>query len=147
MTHVRQSIRERIASNVTGLSTTGSNVFQSRVYDMQGSELPGLLVYSLSEDSERDSFIGTNGLNRVLEVVVEGYAKASANLDDTLDTISEEVEAAIAADPTCNSLAKDLALTGTEIEFNGDGETPMGTVRLSYSVVYRTTTTAPGTAI
>jgi hypothetical protein len=114
---------------------------------MQGSELPGLLVYSLSEDSERDSFIGTNGLNRVLEVVVEGYAKASANLDDTLDTISEEVEAAIAADPTCNSLAKDLALTGTEIEFNGDGETPMGTVRLSYSVVYRTTTTAPGTAI
>ena len=30
--HVRQQIRERIATDLTGLTTTGSKVYQSRVY-------------------------------------------------------------------------------------------------------------------
>ena len=43
--HVRQQIRERIATTITGLSTTGSNVFQSRVYPLDVDSLPALLVY------------------------------------------------------------------------------------------------------
>lgn len=147
MSHVRQQIRERIATNVTGLTTTASRVFQSRVYNLQSTELPGLLVYTTSEQSERDTFISTNGLNRVVDVVVEGYAKASSNLDDSLDTISAEVEQALAADPTCNSLSKDLALASTEIEYTGEGDQPTGMVRMTFSVVYRTNATAPQTAI
>ena len=147
MSHVRQQIRERIATNVTGLTTTASRVFQSRVYNQQSTELPGLLVYTTSEQSERDTFISTNGLNRVVDVVVEGYAKAASNLDDSLDTISAEVEAALAADPTCNSLSKDLALASTELEYTGEGDQPTGMVRMTFNVVYRTTATAPSSAI
>ena len=147
MSHVRQQIRERIATNVTGLTSTASRVFQSRVYNLQSTELPGLLVYTTSEQSERDSFISSNGLNRVVDVVVEGYAKAASNLDDSLDTISAEVEAALAADPTCNSLSKDLALASTEIEYTGEGDQPIGLVRMTFNVVYRTTATAPTSAI
>ena len=147
MSHVRQQIRERIATNVTGLSTTSSRVFQSRVYNLQATELPGLLVYTTSEQSERDSFISSNGLNRVVDVVVEGYAKAASNLDDSLDTISAEVEVALAADPTCDGLSKDLALASTEIEYTGEGDQPIGLVRMTFSVVYRTTATAPTSAI
>ena len=60
-----------------------------------------------TETDERDTFQTMDGLTRNLAVVIEGYAKGASNLDDTLDTISEEVEIAVAADPTCNGLAKE----------------------------------------
>ena len=39
MSHVRQQIREQFATTVTDLSTTGSNVFQSRVYNLESTEI------------------------------------------------------------------------------------------------------------
>ena len=35
--HIRQQIRERVGTTLTGLSTTGSNVFQSRVFNLEES--------------------------------------------------------------------------------------------------------------
>lgn len=147
MPHVRQSLRERIASNVTGLTTTGANVFQSRVYTLEPDDLPCLLVYSTSETSERATMATTDSLNRDLTVMVEGYARTASNLDDTLDTISAEVETAVASDPTCNALALDTFLQSTEIEYDAEGDQPIGSVRLSFSVHYQTKTTVPTTAL
>ena len=50
--HLRQQIREQIGTTLTGLTTTGSNVFQSRVYQLEDSNLPALLIYTKSEESE-----------------------------------------------------------------------------------------------
>ena len=147
MPHVRQSLRERIASNVTGLTTTGANVFQSRVYTLEPDDLPCLLVYSTSETSERATMATTDSLNRDLTVMVEGYARTASNLDDTLDTISAEVETAVASDPTCNALALDTVLQSTEIEYDAEGDQPIGSVRLSFSVHYQTKSNVPGTAL
>ena len=147
MPHVRQSLRERIASNVTGLTTTGANVFQSRVYTLEPDDLPCLLVYSTSETSERATMATTDSLNRDLTVMVEGYARTASNLDDTLDTISAEVETAVASDPTCNALALDTVLQSTEIEYDSEGDQPIGSVRLSFGVQYQTKTTVPTTAL
>ena len=147
MTHARQQLRERVATDVTGLTTTGSRVYQSRIYNLEKTDLPCLLVYSKNEDSERDTIKGTNGLARNLSIVIEGYQKGASDLDDSLDTIAEEVEAALGADPTLNGLAKDSSIVSTDIEYTGDGETPIGLVRMTFNVNYRTTTTAPGTAI
>ena len=65
MAHVRQSIRDNIVTAVTGLSTTGSNVFRSRVYPLGTNKLPALYVYSNAEtveynrlDRVRDKFNG-----------------------------------------------------------------------------------------
>ncbi len=147
MTHVRTQIRERIVTNVTGLTTTGSNVFESRVFNVQQSELPALLIYAKSEDTERDASRSSQGLNRNLLVILEGYAKGTASLDNDLDSIAEQVETALANDQTLNSLAKDCFLVSTEIDFNGEGDVPIGVIRLTFQVLYRTTTVAPGTAI
>ena len=147
MSHVRQQIRERIAANVTGLTTTGSNVFASRVYNISTSELPALLVYAISESSERDSFLSTNGLERSVDILVEGYATTSANLDSVLDTISAEVETAVAGDPTCNGLCKDIFLSNTDVDLTPDGQKPVGSIKLTFECTYRTTTIAPQTAI
>ena len=93
MAHVRQQIRERIATEVTGLSTTGSKVYQSRVYPLQASNLPGLLIYTTSESSEPLDMGGTSRLmGRSLSVNIDAYVKAVSNFDDTVDTVCSEVE-------------------------------------------------------
>ena len=129
--HIRQQIREYFGTNLTGLSTTGSNVYESRVYPIENSKLPALVIYTKSETSE-PIVIGTDRvMSRELSVVVEGYAKATSNFDDTIDTISKEVEEAIAADRTLGGLAKDTYLESTQIDFNAEGEKPLGFVSLT----------------
>lgn len=144
--HVRQQIRERVGTVLTGLTTTGSNVYQSRVYPLSASNLPGLLIYTLSETSEPDVMGVQQGVERLLTLAVEGYAKATANLDDTLDTICKEVETAIAGDTKLNNLARNAFLTSTEIQLNGDGEQPIGVATMTFEVNYRTINNAPDVA-
>ncbi len=146
MAHLRQSIRERIATVVTGLTTTGSNVFQSRVYPIEDSKLPCLLVYTTSEDSEVTEMASPRPMTRSLNVIVQGVVGATTP-DDTLDLISKEVEVALAGDVTINSLANNSFLSSTEIEFNADGAKPIGTVMLNYVVEYRNLDNNPETAI
>ncbi len=147
MSHVRQQIREYFGTNLTGLTTTGSNVFESRVYPLDNTRLPALLIYTKSEASE-PIVIGTDRvMSRELSVVVEGYAKASSDFDDTIDTISKEVEEAIAADRTLDGLAKDCYLESTEIEFNGEGEKPLGYVSLTFLTNYYVQETNPDVAV
>jgi hypothetical protein len=145
--HIRQQIREEFGTTLTGLTTTGSNVFESRVYPLENASLPALIIYTKSETSE-PIVIGTQRLmSRELSVVVEGYAKATSNFDDTIDTISKEVEAAIAADRTLDGLAKDTYLESTEIEFNSEGEKPLGYVSLTFLTNYYVKENAPDVAV
>lgn len=145
--HIRQQIREKIGTTLTGLTTTGSNVYESRVYPLENSTLPALIIYTKSETSE-PIVIGTQRLmSRELSVVVEAYAKATSNFDDSIDTISKEVEAAIAADRTLDGLAKDTYLESTEIEFNAEGEKPLGYVSLTFLTNYYVKENAPDVAV
>ncbi len=145
--HVRQQIREKIGTTLTGLTTTGSNVYQSRVYPLENINLPALIIYTKSETSE-PIVIGTDRvMSRELSVIVEGYVKATSNFDDTIDTISKEVEEAIAADRTLDGLAKDCYLESTEIEFNGEGEKPLGYVSLTFLTNYYVQETNPDVAV
>lgn len=145
--HIRQQIREYFGTNLTGLSTTGANVYESRVYPIENSKLPALIIYTKSETSE-PIVIGTDRvMSRELSVVVEGYAKATSDFDDTIDTISKEVEQAIAADRTLDGKAKDTYLESTEIEFNGEGEKPLGYVSLTFLTNYYVKENNPDVAV
>ena len=146
MAHLRQSIRERVAADVTSLVTTGANVFQSRIFPVEDSKLPCLLVYTTSEDSEVTEMASPRPMTRILNVVVQGVVGATTP-DDTLDLISKEVEVAMAADVKINDLANNSFLSSTEIEFNSDGAKPIGTVMLNYSVEYRNLDNNPESAI
>jgi len=146
MAHLRQSIRERVAADVTSLVTTGANVFQSRIFPVEDSKLPCLLVYTTSEDSEVTEMASPRPMTRVLNIVIQGVVSA-AQPDDTLDLISKEVEVALAADVKINSLANNSFLSSTEIDFNADGAKPIGTVVLNYSVEYRNLDNNPESAI
>jgi len=143
--HIRQQIREKFGTTLTGLTTTGSRVYESRVYPLE--TVPALIIYTKEESSE-PIVIGTDRvMSRELSVVVEGYAKATSDFDDTIDTISKEVEEAIAADRTLDGLAKDCYLESTEIEFNGEGEKPLGYVTLTFLTNYYVKETNPDVAV
>ena len=145
--HIRQQIREYFGTTLTGLSTTGSNVYESRIYPIENSKLPALVIYTKSETSE-PIVIGTDRvMSRELSVVVEGYAKATSNFDDTIDTISKEVEEAIAADRTLGGLAKDTYLESTQIDFNAEGEKPLGFVSLTFISNYYVKEKNPDVAV
>lgn len=147
MAHVRKTIREYFGTQLTGLTTTGANAFESRVYPMQSAKLPAILIYTTSESSEEQAFSSKRVQNRTLSVEVEGFVRAISNFDDTLDQIAEEVEEAILDDPTLGGLAINTELESTTANYSGDGEQPVGTIRLTFEVQYRTETGQPGTAI
>lgn len=138
MAHARQTIREQVATTLTGLTTTGSNVFQSRVYPLQDSNLPALLIYTKEESSEIITMGGTRALDRELTLAVELYVKSNANSDDTIDTIADEIESAIGADTTLNNKAKDVFLISTDINYVGEGENPVAVATLNFLVNYCT---------
>ena len=147
MAHVRQQIRERAASTLGSLSTTGARVYQSRVYNLGSNNLPGLLIYTKSEDSMPETIGTTRTIMRDLSLVVEGYVKAVSNYDDTIDTVSAEVETAMSGDRTLNGLAKNSFLESTEINYDGEGEKPVAVCTLTYMVEYATLETDPETAV
>ena len=141
--HVREQIRSRIVTNCTGLSTTGSRVFESRIYPLESSELPGLLVYTLSESSEPIR-IGPNRLiQRNLNLVVQAYCEQNSDFDGTIDDICKEVETALASDRTVNGLAKDLFITSTEISFSSEGAKAIGYATMLFEVDYYTDAQSP----
>jgi hypothetical protein len=138
MAHVRKQIRDRMASTIsTGATLVSSRVYTTRVYPLTDANLPAITVYTGSEVSNRLN-MGLNDLNRSLTVDVDVYVRATSTFDDDVDAIAVQIEEAIAGDFTVNGLAKEAVLTGTEIQFSGDAEQPIGVAKLTYSVRYVT---------
>ena len=147
MSHIRQQIREQVGTTLTDLTTTGSNVFESRVYPLSDASLPALIIYSKSETSSI-STMGTGlGIDRTMTLTIEAYVKANLTFDDTIDTICAEVEVAMGTDPSLNGKVRFSYLESTDIDYDGDGENPIGYATMNYVVEYRTAQNAPSTGI
>lgn len=138
MAHVRKQIRDAIVTAVTGLTTTGSNVFRSRVFPIETTKLPALCVYTKSEAVDFDTLTINRSIMRNLEVMIEAYVSGTSNYDDDLDTIAVEVEEALSADVTLAGISKDLQVTAFEADYVGDGEQTVAIGRFTVAAVYRT---------
>lgn len=136
MTHVRTQIRDNVATQVTGLATTGSNVFKTRLYPITATKLPAILVYANSETNQAVAMKHPRLSDRELSLSIEGVAKATTSIEDTLDQIALEVEEAIYGDLTLGGIAKNVVLSSTDIEISADGDQPVGGIRLVYLVKY-----------
>lgn len=136
MGHARKDIRDQVRTILTGLTTTGANVFEFRVYPMEAAKLPGLIIYTREEESEPAS-MGVRQYLRQLSLAVEGYAQATADVEDTLDLIASEIETAIEANRRLNGYALDTMLASTEFELSGDGKKQVGVITLTYKILYK----------
>jgi hypothetical protein len=147
MAHVRKQIRDALVTAVTGLTTTGANVFRSRIYPLEKTKLPCLCIFTKSETTEFDTLTMSRSVSRNLEVMVEAYVKETADYDNTLDTIAVEVEEALSADVTLGGLCKDMQVVAFEADFSGDGEQPVAVGRFTVAVNYRTAENDVETAV
>jgi len=137
MSHKRAQIKARIQTVLTGLATTGSNVFLSRTYPIATSDLPGLLIYANSESIQRLEIGIQNRQQRTLDLSIEAIAKGNS-AESTLDQVTVEVEEAMANDKTLNGLAIDSRITDTQIR-QASAESEFFIATLRYEVLYRTT--------
>ena len=147
MAHIRQQIREAVGSRLNNLTTTGTNVYQSRVFPIETAKLPTLIIYTTSESNELLEMNSPRTLQRTLNLTVEAYAKNVTTFDDLADTINAEVEVAMSSDVTFGGLSRDSFLESVEINFNGEGDQPLAVLIMNYSILYLSRENAPNTAI
>jgi hypothetical protein len=148
--HVRQQVREALATLLTGLATSASRVYQSRILPLEDSEMPALLIATNEEEIEAMSVNANPLLERSLNIAVTAVAKASANLDDTLDVSIKEVEMAINASVlanTLNGLVKDMTLQNIQVEMNAEADKPIGWAVMTFKATYYTQAAAPDISI
>ena len=138
MAHVRKLIRDNVTTTLTGLATTGSNVYQTRVYPLAEDKLPGLAIYTTEESTTFGSINPPRTQSRMLRFNIEIYVRALANYEDTLDQICLEIEEALSADLTRGGYAKDTQVINFSSDFSGDGDEPVGYGTLEVSVDYAT---------
>ena len=145
MTHRAESIVSAVVTTLTGLTTTGSNVFRGRVYAVPDASLPALCVYQ-----GEDKIIGQYSQAKydcAITITVEALVKTSSTqVDTTLNTIREEVVEALQADYTqglayvLNTIEGDTSAP----ELSGEGDKPSAAVRMEWQFHYRRSRTDPG---
>ena len=134
MIHVRQQIRETLADQLGDQPTSAARVYPSRVYPFDA--LPCLAVYTPLEENFEDAAVqGTHELRRLI-LRVECRAESIAGVDDVLDALAAEVEAAVGQDRTLQGLAKDTYLISTTTELSDEGKRPTGVAVLDFECFY-----------
>ena len=141
MAHMRKQIREAAAAVLTGLATSGARVYQSRVYPLRDTNIPCLLV-STDDEQLTAQGIGSMQLERSLKLTVRAVAKATANLDDTLDQMLAEVETALNGN-TLGGLSLNTVPESISVQMDDSVERPVGVATLTYAITYFTAGSNP----
>lgn len=144
-THVRKQVRDQVVGLVTGLSTTGSKVYQNRNYPLSVSELPCLIVRTGDEQVQYLTIHNAAMQQRVMQVIISVIAEAISGLDDAVDDICKQVETALAGTV---SLTESFILESTTgIQPNVVGEKPVGLVDITFLAQVTTLENAPYTIL
>jgi hypothetical protein len=140
MPHQRQVIREAAQAALVAANTAaGTRVTETRLGPQRATELPAISVYTLSEEVDPASAQSApRELKRELQLAVEGWVRATGNVDDALDALALEIERAMHADPTLGGACSDSVLASTEVGIKMDGDRPMGAVHIVYVVRFYT---------
>ena len=147
MAHRAEVILQTLVSNLTGLTTTGTNVVRGRVYAIEDDAHPALSVYMGTDDP-----IGENGPTNIafqdsdLLVRITAHVKSvSTQVDTLLNQIRSEVHQAMMSDHTqgLSYIITTIPLGADEPELGGDGEQPTATMDMNWLIRYRSPILSP----
>ena len=142
--HIRQAIRDNVKTTLTGLATTGDRVYVNRIYPFIQQVSNGILIYTESESTDYLTMGRPRSQERSLTLKVEIYAKATANLDNSIDDIALEIENVLYNDPSRGGVATDTMIMNFDSDFSGDGDSPVGVGILDIVVKYNCVENALG---
>lgn len=148
MAHYREQIRKAVITAVTGLTTTGTRVKSAPLYNLTKNMQPTLAVWARTSTPNYEQGQMQAAPLWSVEIVIEGYVKEYADLMDTLDDISSEVETALYGNSALNVLVNNYIECGEQsIELNTDGDEPLGKIEMIFNMYYHATEGAPDTKI
>lgn len=143
---IKQAVINILTAQVNGQYQTlaGANVFKSRFVPLEETELPCVCVYAVTETSEKFDNIR---LKRTLDLAVDCIS-TSSNADDTIDTLTNQVEYLLIQDVTVGGNASWIELKRTEIGPADQSKNETLAGKMIYEITYYTDITAdPGTGM
>jgi len=143
MMHGRQQIRDRVTQMLFGMTPVGDNVYVNRAYPI--ATLPAITVTTPAERTI-ESVMGGK-ITRELSIVIDIRAQLVDGVDDLLDTIAIDIESILCADTSLGIGVSDIELANTTADIYAEGDQPIGVLRLTFTVIYRTATTVPNLII
>lgn len=134
-------IRNVIRDFLKNRTDAKANVFVSRSTKFDHAELPAILIYPDSERVSRFNEAPKRYVrNFALKIEIIGRAATDDELDCQLETIGEQIENLLEANEdeakTLKPLTNSLNLTGSRYSFEGEGQTPVGSLILDYDVEF-----------
>jgi len=149
--HLRRQAREGFVTTVTGLATTGANVFDSPKHPLAETDLPALRVSAGPESIDSTAYGGGTSartVQRFFTVKVEIIVQDNDAIEDTVDGIAKEVEIAIANNQSLGCGMKWVQLREvSEPEISDNAEQPMATATMQFQVFYLCALNAPDVAL
>lgn len=145
MAHPRKLVRDAVVAILKNATAAGARVYATRIEPIRKSPLPAIAVYTLSEETEPTiSNTAPRELVRIVKVEVSGFVAHSDAIpvDDAMDALAEEIEAALGADRYLSGAAGDSMLESTIMQVREEdarSDPLIGIVTLTYAVEYRTT--------
>ena len=137
MAHARKLIRQAVVAQLIAAGTAaGSRVEATRMIPQRRATEAAIGVYTPAEESEQDARTAPRELKRDLQLIIEGIVVGTSGVDDALDDLAEQVEAALDADDTLGGTAAESQLLSTDLETIEDGAKTVGLVRLTYRATY-----------
>lgn len=143
--HRAELIMDAVVAAVTGLTTTGSNVYRARAYPIEVDDLPAIVVIQ-GADTIGFELLSDLRVSK-LRVNLDAIAREpTAQLGATLNKIREEITVALMADYKLGLDYVDGCFEqGAEEPVLDSGDAPTGRLRSVWEVTYERARTDPST--
>lgn len=145
-THVRIQARDLVVTQLTGLATTGDNVFVKRTRAVAKSQLPALSIGVGDGDVTPITQRAPRRQERTdqlhVDLIVEAEDEETA--DALLHTILLEVETALLPGEWSAGVLFDITPRAISEVYDGDGNQIAGQLRLTCEIQTQTAEGAPG---
>lgn len=131
--HPRTRIRTAIAAALASVAPVTAN----RDDPLQADALPCIGLFTPDETTQ-ELTMGSRRQMRRMDLYVDGYVRAGADLDDRLDAMALRIEQAIAAGGRFGGALDRIELVRTVTDRLTTGELKAGVTRLQFVVTYQT---------
>jgi hypothetical protein len=143
---------DALAARLSGQPLAGTRVYTSRAWPLSEDGLPAWKVVAVDEDIEPQTVHSPTLQRHALQVELQGYAKAAANLDDALHALASEALTVIfnaPGAPDALSALTSTAISTRRIEraMQKDGEAVLGLVTVTLRAEFNTYEDEPDTIV
>lgn len=148
--HVREAIAQAVLTAITGLTTTGANVFRDRDTDenpLHATEIPALTVTDDGEPAEVVSLGVSRLLERRMRITVAAHVKATSGYSTLLNTILSELETALGATGSLGGAKQVDLVEVRQREISDVADKPTVRQDFTFECFYITAHNAPDVAL